>query len=275
MAIHSIFDYQNYKTFLRAKAGPKDSRSGVRAAIAKYLNCQQTYISQVLYKDADLSLEHAEKLVGFFEFDPEEKNYWLLMVQVERAGTVSLKNYFREQMNELVRKRLTITERLGKNQKLSEHQQAVYYSSWQYAAVHVALGIPELQTYSQLKNYLNIQPDRLTEILNFLCTTGLASKKDNKYLTGEVQVRIGKDSPLVVQHHGHWRQQAIESLEREEITDLHYTGVISLSEKDVTKLKNHLMETIRTSLEIVRPSKEEKLYNLNIDFYHLKKNISQ
>ena len=63
----------------------------------------------------------------------------------------------------------------------------------------------------------------------------------------------------------------MDSLEREEISDLHYSSVVSLSEQDAFRLKDRTLEFIKKSLELIRPSKAEVLYSLSVDFFSMKK----
>jgi len=267
----SLFEYMSYKEYLRALAGPRSQRSGERAAMAKSLNCQPTYVSQVLYGNPHLSLEQGEILSEYLGHTSDEKNYFLLLIQRERAGTKRLEHFFDEQIQELLRRRMVLTERLGSNQTLSESHQATYYSSWQYAAIHVALTIPSLQTANALMESFRISKARLNIILEFLVSSGLAKQEGPRYAPGDVEIRLGNKSPNIIKHHSNWRQQAIDSLERESLQDLHYSGVVSLSEEDVTKIKDETLKFIQDSFTTIRASKEEKLYCLNIDFFNLQK----
>lgn len=71
--------------------------------------------------------------------------------------------------------------------------------------------------------------------------------------------------------HGNWRTQALESLDREQLADLHYSGVLSLSRADITRMKNLFLEAIKDSQEIVRASGEEELCVVGLDFFSLRK----
>ncbi|WP_413291012.1 TIGR02147 family protein [Bdellovibrio sp. HCB337] len=268
---HSLFEYKAYKDYLISLVGPRDQRSGHRAAMAKALTCQPTYISQVLYGHAHLSLEQGELLSEHLGHTSDEKQFFLMLIQKDRAGTKRLERFFQEQMAEILRKRLVLTERLGAKTVLPENQQAIYYSSWQYAAVHVAITIPELQTFTALCEHLRISKSRLTTILEFLCSSGLAKQEGTRFITGDVQLRLGNTSPNIIKHHTNWRQQAIESLERETLQDLHYSGVVSLSEEDAIKIKDETMKFIQETIKTIKTSKEEKLFCLNLDFFDVKK----
>jgi hypothetical protein len=82
---------------------------------------------------------------------------------------------------------------------------------------------------------------------------------------------LGNDSKNILKHHTNWRLQAAESLDREELKDLHYSGVVSLSAADATKVKNIFLESIKASQSVIKDSKEEELCAVIIDFFSLKK----
>jgi uncharacterized protein (TIGR02147 family) len=264
-----IFEFRSYKDFLHSRVGPPKSRHGLRIAMAKKLRCQPTYVSQVLNGRAHLSLEQGEALSDFFGLTSDQRHYFLLLIQWERAGTPSLASYFKEQLEEIKTRRLILTARLGGENKLSKEHQSIYYSSWHYAAIHMALTIPQLRSPRALAKALGLSLKRVSEVAEFLCSAGLAQKKGELLETGTNQIRLGKESHNILKHHTNWRHQAIDSLDRETLADLHYSGVVTLSREDVLKLKNRILEFIQESVKTVRESKEEELYCLAVDFFSL------
>jgi uncharacterized protein (TIGR02147 family) len=265
----SVFEFLNYKEYLRQLVGSRRQKSGVRSQFARALGCQPTYLSQILYSNPDLSLEQSELLSNFLGHTEIEKQYFILLVQRERAGTLSLRNFFDNQIQKLVESRFDLTKRLGGKTVLSQENQSIYYSSWHYAAIHIGLTIPNLRSMNGLAEAFQISKRRVGAVLEFLCQSGLAKEHEGFFIPTEKQIRIGRSSHNIFKHHSHWRQQAIEALEREAISDLHYSGVVSLSDTDVRKLKDRLLEVIDEFVNVVSSSKEEKLYCFNIDFFDL------
>lgn len=266
-----LFDFHSYKSYLRSRTGTRTQKNGVKAALARSLSCQPTYISQVLHGLAHFSLEQAEGANHFFAHTKEESRFFLLLVQKDRAGTKTLAQHFQDQIDEMLQRRLVIGLRLGPKKALNSEDQSIYYSSWLYAAVHIALTIPELRTRESLAKHLGAPAKRVSEVLEFLVAAGLASQNGSGFNVGTSHVRLGRDSHNILKHHANWRAQAVESLEREELQDLHYSGVVSLSTADVLRIKNVLMESIETAQSIVRSSNEEELCAINIDFFNLQR----
>jgi uncharacterized protein (TIGR02147 family) len=271
MLKESVFEFLSYIPYLRSRAGGEGTRSGVKSAMAKSLGCQPTYVSQVMHGKAHLSLEQGEVLNEFFSHSKEEAFFFLLLIQKDRSGTKRLKDFFQEQIDEVLQKRLVLTKRLGSKETLSEVHQSTYYSSWIFAAVHIALTIPELRTREALANHFNLPLRKITEALTFLQSAGLVKASGGEFEVTTAQIRLGNDSKNILKHHTNWRLQAAESLDREQITDLHYSGVVSLSAADVLKVKNMLLETVKESQDLIKDSKEEELFAISMDFFSLKK----
>lgn len=267
----SVFDNDSYKDYLNAKTGGKSQRKGIKTAMARAARCQPTYISQVLHGKADLSLEQAAMLSQFFEHTQEETNFFILLVLKERAGNSTLRQHFERQLEELRARRMILSQRLGTQEVLTEEQKARYYSSWTYAAIHIALTVPGLRTPPALAAYFRISEKKVAETLHFLAEAGLALKTEAGFTVGKSQVRLGNDSHHIIKHHTNWRTQAIEALEREEMLDLHYSGVASIARADVKKLKDRILEMLKEQLEIVKSSKEEEVYCYTIDFFSLRR----
>jgi uncharacterized protein (TIGR02147 family) len=267
----SIFESKDYKQYLRSQVGGPTQKKGVKSAMARALGCQPTYITHILNGNANLSLEQAEALNSFFAHTKEEGQIFLLMVLRDRSGTHTLQSNFQEQIDRILANRLVLTQRLGQRNKLSEAERAVFYSAWYFLAVQIGLTIPEWRTHEVLAKNLGLTSARAAEILQFLCDIGLVKKEGSEFSPTETQIRLGNDSHHILKHHTNWRIKSIESLEDEGIQDLHYSGVVSLSEADVTKIKNMLLDQLNDNLKVVEGSKEERLYVLNIDFFNLVK----
>jgi transcriptional regulator with XRE-family HTH domain len=263
----SIFDYISYKAFLRAQSRLR----GRKSALAEAMGIQPTYLSHVLHGKAHLSLEQVELLNRFLHHTEDESHFLVLLVQKEKSGTKTLEAYFQKQIDDLFLKRLDLTKRLGTQNSLTEEDRSIYYSSWIYGALHMAVTVPELRTREVLLKHFNLTSERFQKVAEFLLRTGLIIEKGRELHPGPTFMRIGKDAHQIIKHHTNWRNQAIESLERESLQDLHYSAVVTLSEKDALKIKDLLLQGINDNIEIIKKSPEEKIFVYTMDFFELKK----
>ena len=84
---------------------------------------------------------------------------------------------------------------------------------------------------------------------------------------GERHFHLDRESPFLRQHHRNWRLQALRALDGYLPKNLHYSAVFSLSEEDAAALKEFLLQHLKSFLETVAASKEEKIYVYNFDFF--------
>lgn len=262
----STFDYIQYKAYI-VKA--LEVRGSTQKKLAEALRCQPAYISQVLNGSAHLSVEQAEDANVFFDHSNEEAEFFLLLVQLERAGTSRLKTRTKHQIDTVLEKRLHLRNRVDILKTLPLESQLRYYSSWHYAAVHVAVSIPALTTRRALMRALNISAPKLHEVIEFLSQSGLVIEEHGVFRQGVSRIFLGSDSPMISKHHANWRMKAIEALDRARPEDLHLSTVVSLSKADFDKIREQLVRSTNELRAVIRESKEEQIACLSIDFFEL------
>lgn len=264
----TVFEYIDYKPYLHEKiaAAPNKGR-GIKRQMSTYLGCQTAYVSQVLNQHVHFSLEQALKLNQFWEHNKEESKFFLLLVQYQRSGSKDLEGFFKNEMDEIIERRSNLKERLNIKDSLDEINQHIYYSAWYYAAVHILLSIPAFQTPKVISEHLRLPIKQVQEILVFLMKTGLAVQKEGRYNIGLTRIHLSKDSVQIRRHHTNWRNQAITSIDKNYEEDLHYSSALSMSHKDVPKIKEILIKAIEECREIIKVSKEERLQVLTMDFF--------
>lgn len=268
-----VYDFKDYKEYLRKVAGSANQRSGIKSQIARALKCQVSYLSRVLHKDADLSLEQGESLTKFLQFNDEDKDYFMLLLLKARAGSVSLKNYYKLKIENAQKSRLSVQNRLReKDNKAAEFQQ-VYYSSYQYALLHVACNVPQLRFPAKLADHFFIPLEQVHEVLSFLVQSGLLVRSDQGYVPTSKSIFIAKDNPLFKSHHSNLRLESIQSVKNSQRREksLHYSAIASLSRADALEIKERLLREISACVETVNHSTEECVYGLGIDFFDFEK----
>ena len=133
------------------------------------------------------------------------------------------------------------------------------------------LTVPEFQSKEAISKRLGISASVSAEILTFLTSIGLAKQHHGRFITGESQIFLGSDSPLISKHHINWRLQAIRAVEKDRAADdLHYSSVWSISERDFLKIKAQLVKYLDETRTVLKESKEEDVVCLSLDFFKLK-----
>jgi uncharacterized protein (TIGR02147 family) len=266
-----LFEFRDYKGFLNVQLDEMDAGGrGTRARMSRAIGCQTAYTAQVLRGPAHFSLEQAEAINDFLGHSYEQGHYFLLLLQLAKAGSPKLRVRFERQLDEMAAKRSLLKNRLGIETHLAEREQLIYYSSWVYGAIHALVSIPGFQTPERISRRLGIGVGQAGEALEFLVQAGLLERDPRGNLRiGKQQVHLGADSPLIAKHHINWRFQAVRAIEQNPRADLHYSSVISISKEDQKRIQHKLEEMIKSLKTVIRESHEEEVCSLSIDFFRL------
>lgn len=265
-----VYEFLDYKRYLRAwvESRPNGGR-GAKSKMAEQARCHLAYISQVLTGNSHFNLEQADALNGILEHGEDEAQFFLLLVEHARAGTHSLKKRFDRRIQTVLNQRTQLKNRFTDKKALAREHQAIYYSHWAYAAVHIGVTIPKLRSVTEIARYFDFAPSKAVEILEFLCSVGLVKNDARGYLPGDVRLHLEHDSPMISKHHSNWRLQAMQSFEHEKAHELHYSGVVSVSHEDLPKIREIMIRTLEQVRAIVKESSEETLYCYALDLFGL------
>lgn len=268
----SIFEFENHFSYLKFRLGSAKER-GIKGHFSAHIQIQPAYLSQVLAGKFSLSLEQADLASSFLELTVEESDFFLLLVSRDRAGTVKLKERFSKQIDFFLERRTSIVARFGAKAEVPEDLRGIYYSSWLYMAVHVALNVPKLRKPSNLSDYLGVSKEKILLILMFLEKHGFAVRKGDEFYTEQKSIRLGRESSQISQLHANWRNQAIQSLDSCRDEDIHYSGVFAIDAKTSSIIREALLENLHKHLKMVETAPDEEVYAYSFDFYKLNKMV--
>lgn len=263
----SVFDYNDYKKFLTSRLSTTGENRGARSRLAAALNCQTAFISQVLNGDTHFSLEHAVLIEKFLKLAPDEAHFFMLLVHLGRAGSKTLQDYYHEQIQSIRSKREKIQERIHVNKSLSLENQMTYYSWWIYGAAHVLVSIPGIQTRQALSEKLKLPIKKTSEVVDFLLGAGLIEEEKGLLNVGETRIHLSANHPLISKHHANLRALALQTLDTQTTTDLHYSAMYTIAFEDAPKVKEKILKLIEELHQMLGPSKEELGCGIGIDFF--------
>ncbi len=268
----SVLEFDDYKEFLKeVEKARSELQRGFRTRVAEAAQCQSAFVSQVLNTGAHFSLEQGFKIARFLNLDQEESQFFILLLEQNRAGTKELREFFSEQLDSLREKLLNISKRVAVKTVLSDEVKATFYSRWYYSAIHVLPSIKKYQTVEDIASILELPKSIVQSAVLFLVTHGLLEEKKGVLNIGPYQLHLSKESPHIFNHHANWRLKALQSFE-DSNKDVHYSAVSTLSTEDVEKLKLRMVDFIQEYVKSISGSApEEKCYAFTLDFFHVTK----
>lgn len=267
----TIFEYQDYKQYVNdwLASLPRKGHGQLRK-MATYIRVNSVVMSQVFRGDRDLTLEQAAEVIEFIGLTPLERNYFLLLVHKQRAGTMALRKVYEEQIVEFHKKASAIKNHVI-HEKLNEESRATFYSQWYYSAIRLGVSIPELNTAEAIADELKLSRALVMKVFEFLVKHGLVTEKQKKYTLGPSVTHVGHDSPYVNRHHANWRLKGLQAMDSFDEEQLFYTGPMALSEKAAQKIRKELIELVGSATKIASQSESETLRCLNLDWFLVSK----
>jgi uncharacterized protein (TIGR02147 family) len=264
----SIFNFEDYKKFLRARitALPKKGRGEI-GKIAVHLRVNSTLISQIISGPKDFTLEQSQEIAAYFGLSDLEADYLLLLVQIERAGTQKLKQYYQQKRDALKKASLQIANRVQTTRTLNDQERAVFYSNWIYSAVRLFCSVGDGKSMDEIAQKFSMSRARTSEILRFLVDTGLCAQKESLYVMGSQRTHLEKGSPFLSRLHSNWRIKAIQKSDSLDDDELMFTAPFSVSRKDFSKFREDLVQVIKRFTDLAAASEAEDVACFNLDLF--------
>jgi uncharacterized protein (TIGR02147 family) len=266
----SVFEYTNYRSYIsdRLQQMPKKGYGQARN-LSSFLKVHTTLVSQVLKGLKSFTLEQASLASEFLGLNDMETEYFLLLVQMDRAGNESLRKNLKRQIERLREKSSELINRLKSDRVLTEERRAIFYSDWTYSAIRQLTAIPGFQSLDAISQYLRLPNRKTKDAIEFLLEVGLCVEERGKIKIGPSSTHLESTSPWVRSHHINWRQKAIESMTNDEPAKLHYTCPLTISKEDALRIREKITKLLEEFDEVLVPSPSEQLRCLNIDWFSL------
>lgn len=257
----------DYKSFLRNLAEQQSHVKAIHSKMAEAAGCQKSYFSKVLNGEAHLLPDHAYGIAEFLHMSEPETDYFLELVQLDRAGSPKLRQRQKRTLEKLKQQMENLHQRFRSESLNEEEEQKIYYSSWMYSAIHIACGIEGLRTVKTLASRFHLEPKRVEAVLLDLARMKLLEEQNGKWQRSPKHLHIPFGSPMNSVNHTNWSVKALQDIQLEKEDSLHYTAAYSLEKKDVDQIKHILIQAIERSREVVKPSHDEELVCLRVDLF--------
>ncbi len=265
----NLFNLNDYKEVLRQKIQENEALRGYKTQLAAAAGCQKSFLSQVIHQHIHITPDHALGLALFWEFTPDQRDYFMELVQRDRAGSPALRELAEKRLQEIRRRNQDLATRFQKEKPIEEAQQALYYSSWHWSAVHILLTIPNFRTASAIAKRLQLPEPFVTQCLENLERMGLIQPSGKSWTVTRMDIHLPQDSPLTAMNHGNWRNRAVSDSQMRTPGNVHYTALHSLSRKDFEALQGMILGFIDQTRKVVAPSPEEELACFCLDWFRV------
>ncbi len=278
MTKNSLFEYTDYRAFLRAhaedrkKANPRWSYS----LWAKRLGLAGTApLTMILNGQRQAGPKLAEKMVHYFEFNARQREYFLDLVNLQKAGSDSSLS-------------VLLMEKLKKNNpqrefKLLDSQTFEAISSWQHYAVREMTQLPDFQEDSNWiseRLRVKITPREVSKAIETLERLKLLARNaQNKLRPTQAEIQTTQDvsSEAIKRFHEQTLDLAKASIREVPVSQREVGAVtLTVSSSKIQKAKDLIrkFQDEFTAL-IEEPSLGDSTYQLNVQFFPLTENKNE
>jgi len=269
----SLYNFSSYRAYLTDYIAhlPQKGRGEIKR-MSQVIHIHPTLMSMILSGSRDLTAEQAFDLSHHLQHTDMEADYFLALVQLERAGNQRLKTHLKKSIEKIKSEATKISNRFEHERKLTDEERAVFYSSWIYSAIRLFCSTDEKgKTVSDIAARFDLPRQKVLEILNFLKATGLVTEQSDHFQLGISRTFLEHGSPHLPRHHMNWRVKSMQKIDRISDKELMFTFPLSISKTDFAKVREELAEVLKKISGIVKDSPAEDIGCLNMDLFWIEK----
>lgn len=260
--------YDNYKAWLKDRMAALPKRGhGEARRIAAFLDVNSTMVSQILSGSKDFTLEQAEMMTQYFALKPEESEYFILLVQRERAGTTSLKKLFSRQIAEKRKTASELSAQIKPDRHISESERAEFYSSYLYSAIRLYCSIGTGKMLSEICERFQIPRLKVANILQFLERANLVIQQEGRYCLAAQTTLLDRNAVMIGKHHTNWHLKALERVERVSDEEMLFSGPLSIGKKEFATIREDLLQLLKRASKLTQESEADDIGCLILDLF--------
>ncbi len=267
----SIFNFTKSREFLRAyiEALPKKGWGEIQRW-ADHLSLQASYVSQVLAGSKSFNIDQGYLLAKHLGLSENEIEYFLLILEIEKAGSHETKTYLEKRLGVLKTKSKNLSKRMPKDREFTDSEKSVFYSSWTYSAIRLYCSIGKGKSKEEIAKRFHLERAEVTEMLEFLCACGLCEEKHGVYKVGFQKTYLEHTSPHIHRHRLNWRVKALSQIENVQDEEMCFSSPFSVSQEDFGQLREELAKFLERFFQRIQKTTPEEMGVLNIDLLKLR-----
>ncbi|MCX6116905.1 MAG: DUF4423 domain-containing protein [Proteobacteria bacterium] len=265
-----IYSETSYRAVIRKFVDSQTRSHGLLGQLADASGCQRTYFSRVLSGRAQLSMDQGFEVAKFMELTQDETDYFLLLIEYERAGRKLYRQHLKVKIESVQKKMSSIGGRLKSAVTLDGAGKELYYSSWIWSAVHMAAGLDGNCTLEEIAQKAQLPLQLTLEILEQLKNWQCCIYENGYWRISNGNIHMDHHSPALFPYHQSWRNKGMQYQLLKRDADLFYTSVQTLSKSDAIKVRDKLLEVIQQVRNIaVESPKNEEVVVFAADLFKL------
>ena len=97
----NVYQSKHYREYMKSKIDNYVKVRGYRTRLARAAGFSPSFLSQVMHESVEITPEHAIRMAQFWELDAKSTEYWMLLVDHGRAGSIILRRHIEDRMHRM------------------------------------------------------------------------------------------------------------------------------------------------------------------------------
>ena len=263
-----VFDFDDYRSFLRARLKGPGSDRGLVAKCAMAMQIHASLLSRVLADERDLSAEQIAMGADFMKLDSLSTRYLVALLSRDRAGTEKLREFYGTELQRLRSEKHKYFNLIQDQSSVSDEDLAIYLGSPDMQLVLSSAALKECDSEASICLRLGMSRERVEKALDFLLGRGWMVREAGGALRKNPLKLVFRQNPLLVKlFTRHWR---LHVLNRQ--TEVHpeqecsMTTLVCLKREDAERVVRELKTVAAAAYERNVLSEADAVYCFTLDF---------
>lgn len=264
----SLFRFENYREVLASKISENKRQKGCKALLATAMGVHSSHVSHVLTGTNHLNSEQGAALCEFWKLDANEADYFLTLIENDRASTSALRDRLRNRLEE-IRHRRTALPRLPVDfGPISVEASLRFFSKWYLPVIHSALSIPSHRTIKSLAVNLHLSEDLVESSLKWLEEKHMVKHENDQW--HPVAFGLTTDSrEFQALYHQEIRKRASEDLAQGPSDSTHYTMLCAIPPDLYVEFRSELAKLTKTMEQNAMAAEKRELIAVCVDLFKI------
>jgi plasmid maintenance system antidote protein VapI len=272
-----VFDFSNYRALLldRLQAESGGKKRGASSRLAQFLRVHPSRLSRIVQGNDHPTPEQAYLISRYFKFTADEEEYFVNLVNYERASTAAYKQHVSSILDGL-RKKATQPAPLNlATRAMTADDERILHSSSKYLAVWLQSMISGRNTLPEIAKRFDLPGNLVERIAGFLVEIGFCQLLEGRLVPGSRSLMLSSDSPQLAQFFKlaqfftNWRMHAIEQIGARKPDDYFASEPMAIGVNARREITQLLRETLQKAHATLKTETADKVVCLNIDWFEV------
>ncbi|RYZ57905.1 MAG: TIGR02147 family protein [Proteobacteria bacterium] len=267
----NFFTVESYQLILKEKLEENSTVRGYQSRLADAANCQPSHLSKILKGDVQITPEHALSFCRFWELSELETDYFLTLVNLDRANSSALKERLLSKLEELraTKQKTDLDRKKTKHRVYSVEEKLFYWSNWYCPAIREIVAISGFRSSQAIAEHFSLPLELVDSVLDRLNEMELISENEKGWYPLPSNFVKQSEDHFPALHGKELRNFSNRRTAEWKSDDFHHAEFAAVARKDIPQLNSAMKEAIQNLASSAKHTEADQLLCLSIDIFRV------